>query len=85
MPTYCANLVLNHIDFTLITRSKTLSRFVDEYDLFTKTAESLLDIIDLSSKKVRLLGLSINNPGYMELPKAHQLEIDFTSCGDDGC
>lgn len=78
-------LKIKYEDFTLITRSKTLSRFVDEYDLFTKTAESLLDIIDLSSKKVRLLGLSINNPGYMELPKAHQLEIDFTSCGDDGC
>ena len=75
-------LKIKYEDFTLITRSKTLSRFVDEYDLFRKTADDLLNIIDLSRKKVRLIGLSINNPGYMELPKAYQLEIDFPSFED---
>lgn len=78
-------LKIKYEDFTLITRSKTHTAFVDEYNLFREIADGLLDIIDLSRKKVRLLGLSINNPGYMELPKAYQLEIDFPASDDCGC
>lgn len=70
-------LKIKYEDFTRITRSKTLLGFINEFGIFRSTATELLDLIDLSQKRVRLLGLSISNAGYMEQPKIYQLEIEF--------
>lgn len=70
-------LKIKYEDFTRITRSKTHLGFVNEYNIFTEIASELLELIDLSEKRVRLLGLSISNSGYMEQPKIYQLEIEF--------
>lgn len=70
-------LKIKYEEFTQITRSKTLTGFVNEFSVFWDTAAELLRIVDLSSKKVRLIGLSVSNTGYMEQPKVYQLEIMF--------
>ncbi len=70
-------LKIKYEEFTQITRSKTLTGFVNEFNVFWETALELLRIVDLSSRKVRLVGLSVSNTGYMEQPKAYQLEIEF--------
>lgn len=70
-------LKIKYEDFTQITRSKTLTGFINEFDLFIDTAVELLGFVDLSRLKVRLIGVSLSNTAYMEQPKVYQLEFDF--------
>jgi len=72
-------LKIKYEDFTQITRSKTQTGFVNEFEQFWDTALELLSIVDLSEKKVRLIGLSVSNTSYMEQPRIYQLRIDFPS------
>lgn len=48
-------------DFRTITRSKTSDRIYCEKDQILKTAEELLENVDLKKRTVRLLGISIGN------------------------
>jgi DNA polymerase-4 len=70
-------LKVKYSDFEQITRSRTQSAFVDDFELFWQTAHSLVLGVDISRKSVRLLGLSISNIDEIEPPSAWQLEIDF--------
>lgn len=70
-------LKIKYADFEQITRSKTFTDFITDYDLFLNTASDLLSLVDLSTKGVRLLGLSISNPQETEQPGYIQLELDF--------
>lgn len=70
-------LKIKYDDFEQITRSRTHLNFVRDFDLFWKTAEELLEIVDISHKKVRLLGLTISNAQEIEQPKVYQLRLDF--------
>lgn len=70
-------LKVKYSDFQIITRSKTLNSFINDYNLFWQTALDLLDMVDVSEKKIRLMGLSVSNNQEVEKPKIYQLEIDF--------
>ena len=70
-------LKAKYADFQQITRSKTLPGFINEYHLFWETAQELLELVDVSQKKIRLMGLTVSNMLELEHPKIHQLEINF--------
>lgn len=70
-------LKVKYADFEQITRSKTFPDFVDDFSLFWNTALDLLNLVDLSIKGIRLLGLSISNPQEIEQPAFIQLELKF--------
>ncbi|MBL7874146.1 MAG: DNA polymerase IV, partial [Cyclobacteriaceae bacterium] len=50
-------------DFKQITRSQSLDEAVDDLETIERAAKQLLDSVDLSDKKVRLLGISLSNFG----------------------
>lgn len=57
------SLKVKYADFEVITRSKTVSNYIRTYDLiFDLAKELILQIEDLESRKVRLLGLTLKNP-----------------------
>jgi DNA polymerase-4 len=65
-------LKVRYSDFQLITRSHTLSLPTNNEAIILNLAQELLSSIDLSSKKVRLLGISISNLGEVEQKQPHQ-------------
>jgi DNA polymerase-4 len=71
-------LKIKYADFEIITRSKTLPQPVREFSLFWNTAKEMLENIDTSLKKIRLMGLTISHNESPRLPPAHiQLKLDF--------
>lgn len=70
-------LKIKFSDFEQITRSRTLSQFVDDYTIFWETATELMALVEDLSKGIRLMGLSISNPKEIESPRFIQLEIPF--------
>ncbi len=70
-------LKVKYEDFEQITRSRTLPGFVNDFDLFWRTAQELLAGVDRGGKKIRLMGLSVSNAEEIERPDVYQLEFDF--------
>lgn len=69
-------LKVKYEDFQQITRSTTSIHPFADIDIITEQSEILLRSIDLTRKKVRLLGLSVSN-AIIENPSYIQLEIPF--------
>lgn len=69
-------LKIKYADFKTISRSKTLSEPIDNYEMLIDIGKELLQMVDISPK-VRLLGLSIKNNDDNIWKDAVQLEIDF--------
>ena len=53
-------LKLKYEDFEVLSRSKTINRYIDKEEEIYKTADKLLEQVDLA-KKVRLIGVTISN------------------------
>lgn len=70
-------LKAKYADFEQITRSRTLPDTIRDFEVFRTIARELLALVDLSEKKVRLLGLTISNTDISVQPKIYQLELDF--------
>ena len=72
-------LKVKYADFTIVTRSVTLSYFIESASEMLAIAMDLLSRVeDIELKKVRLLGLTLKNPDEVELHGIPiQLEIDF--------
>lgn len=70
-------LKVKYADFTQITRSRTLDHFVVDFDRFWRIALELLEQVDSTEKKIRLMGLTLSNIQDIERPDVIQLEIDF--------
>ncbi|MFA6360869.1 MAG: DNA polymerase IV [Dysgonamonadaceae bacterium] len=74
-------LKVKYADFTIITRSITLTEQIVSAKEMLKLAMSLLSRVDdISQRKIRLLGLTLKNPECEEIDYAGmpiQLEIDF--------
>lgn len=71
-------LKIKYSDFKVITRSKTFSDSITDYESFYKAGYELLQTID-TKPKVRLLGLGIkNNEDNFGWSNAVQLKINFT-------
>lgn len=69
-------LKVKYADFKIITRSKTLSVYITDYQTLFEIGKELLEEIDLSSK-IRLMGLSIKTNETQMWSDATQLEINF--------
>ncbi|MBD8389709.1 DNA polymerase IV [Dysgonomonas sp. BGC7] len=70
-------LKIKYADFKIITRSKTFSMPVSDYEMFYKTGFDLLKTVDLTPK-VRLIGLGLkNNEDEINWSNAVQLRINF--------
>ena len=63
-------------DFQQITRSKTLLTIIESYDTLMNVSNELLESIDLSGRKVRLIGLTIGNTPE-PCAESIQLRFDF--------
>jgi DNA polymerase-4 len=70
-------LKVKYNDFEQITRSRTMSGFVKDFDIFWSTAVELLDTVDVLQKKIRLMGLTVSNIYEIEQPKTYQLKISW--------
>lgn len=70
-------LKIKYNDFEQITRSHTLDQFVEEFDLFWRVANELLEVIDLSERPVRLLGLTLSNISEVEHSPSMGLQLEF--------
>ncbi|MFD1630768.1 DNA polymerase IV [Pseudopedobacter beijingensis] len=54
-------LKVKFADFTQITRSQTLTKYISDTDTLLEISKSLLGAIDIEEKKIRLLGVSLSN------------------------
>ena len=70
-------LKVKYADFEIITRRRTLSEPIDGFALFWHAALELLEGVDFTRKKIRLMGLTMSNVPETERPKSDQLEFDF--------
>ncbi|MBL3657322.1 DNA polymerase IV [Fulvivirga sediminis] len=66
-------------DFQQITRSKTITKWIENEDQITSLYEELLGTFDTGDVKIRLLGLSVSNLNHelKEEPIGQQLTLDF--------
>jgi DNA polymerase-4 len=71
-------LKVKYEDFEQITRQKTYVSPIKEFSQLWRFAEELLDLVDLHSKKVRLIGLSVSNADTeLREQYARQLYLEF--------
>ena len=64
-------------DFKQITRSQTTGQTIDHFPILHRHAKELLGQVNLSGRKIRLLGLSVSQLEKNQGSHAVQLEIDF--------
>ncbi|MDR2495778.1 MAG: DNA polymerase IV [Tannerellaceae bacterium] len=78
-------LKVKYEDFTIITRSKTIAAPFDSFDMMLDTAKEMLENVDTSLKKVRLIGLTMSNEvgaaSAKSIKDGMQLEIIFEEWG----
>ena len=71
-------LKVKYADFEIITRAKSLPETLSDFKLFWNTAKNILKQIDISQKKVRLMGLSIGHADELQQDNSQlQIEFDF--------
>jgi DNA polymerase-4 len=70
-------LKVKYADFEQITRSKTVQEKITEFSMLHNYSKQLLQQIDISEKKVRLLGLTVSNLENENQAPALQLTLDF--------
>jgi len=70
-------LKVKYADFAQITRSKTVHEKITEFSILHNYSKELLKQIDISEKKVRLLGLTVSNLEDEGRVSGLQLTLDF--------
>ena len=70
-------LKIKYADFEQITRSRTTTALIRDFDLFWGLALELLDQVDFTRNRIRLAGLTVSNAESVPLAGAVQLEFDF--------
>ena len=70
-------LKVKYTDFEQLTRSKTFSDTVETFAVFWGIAKELLEAVDCSRKKIRLIGLVLSNFQDATPFRSRQLEFDF--------
>ncbi|HEY9007830.1 DNA polymerase IV [Ohtaekwangia sp.] len=56
-------LKIKYSDFKVITRSQSFTQGIDDLDTIISAVKNLLEAVDMTNKKVRLLGISLSNFG----------------------
>lgn len=72
-------LKVKYADFEIVTRSRTYPSPLHDFHLFLNSAKELVQQLDVSDKKIRLLGLSVSNMEENNQSSPIQLELDFKS------
>jgi DNA polymerase-4 len=70
-------LKVKYADFSVITRSKTFLLRITDFHFLWNAGKEILKQVDLSQKKVRLLGLGVSNASDNPKQKYTQLELDL--------
>jgi DNA polymerase-4 len=70
-------LKVKYSDFKIITRSKTFAHNITDFYFLWNSAKEILKQIDMSQRKIRLLGLGISNAGAETNNKYTQLELNL--------
>jgi DNA polymerase-4 len=71
-------LKVKYADYQQVTRSRTVNEPIFEIETMIKIASDLLEMTEIDSKQVRLLGLSISNlDGENDASKVVQLTLNF--------
>jgi DNA polymerase-4 len=68
-------LKAKYSDFKIVTRSKTFTHRITDFYTLWNTGKELLKQIDISQKKIRLLGLGVSNAENEPDKKYTQLEL----------
>jgi len=68
---------VKNADFAQITRSKTVSQWIDNEEKINEAVLHILPTIDTSGIGIRLLGISLSNLDGQQAQLAQQLTIDF--------
>ena len=77
------NLKIKTADFQIITRSKTFSRELKDFEIFRQTALELLEENYEIAGKIRLLGVAVSNLMREQFGEGGiQLEFDFPNSED---
>ncbi|MDR1865835.1 MAG: DNA polymerase IV [Bacteroidales bacterium] len=64
-------------DFHTLTRSRTLTSFIETYSALQKVSRALLAEIPLEGKGIRLLGIGVSNLQNRDPDEPRQLELDL--------
>lgn len=64
-------------DFKIITRSKTLTAKITDFQTLWQTAKTMMQQVDLTDRAVRLLGLGVSNAANDKENHYTQLELDL--------
>lgn len=70
-------LKVKYADFKIITRSKTFPKKLTDFNTLLDNAKDILKKVDLTDKKVRLLGLSVSNFDDPTQREDTQLSFEF--------
>ncbi|MDR2383275.1 MAG: DNA polymerase IV [Prevotellaceae bacterium] len=68
-------LKVKYSDFKIVTRSKTFTHNITDFYMLWNSGKELLKQIDISQKKIRLLGLGVSNASNDTNKKYTQLEL----------
>jgi len=74
---YTLTLKVKYSDFKVITRSKTSPLLFDTHQMLLSSAHELLNQVELNSKTIRLLGLSISKLEMEQKQEWIQLKFNF--------
>lgn len=74
-------LKIKFSDFKIVTRSRSFPDPTDDFDAILTTAKQLLSAVDMVSKKVRLLGISLSNFGSVQTKEKRNDSNDQLSLG----
>lgn len=71
-------LKVKYADFTVLTKRITITHFLKNEEEIRSLAMHLLNSIDVQSKAIRLLGLTLSNLNHKETPiTGNQLSLEF--------
>ncbi|MDR1581783.1 MAG: DNA polymerase IV [Prevotellaceae bacterium] len=70
-------LKVKYADFKIITRSKTFAHNITDFYSLWNCSKEIMKQVDISQKKIRLLGLGVSNAGNETGKKYTQLELDL--------
>jgi DNA polymerase-4 len=68
-------LKVKYSDFKIVTRSKTFTHSITDFYTLWNSGKELLKQVDISQKKIRLLGLGLSNAAHETDKKYTQLEL----------
>ena len=70
-------LKVRYKNFDTITRSQSLPNYTNDHHLISTSITQLLELTEIGSRPIRLLGISLSNLNLSEEHFFEQLELEF--------